>query len=145
MSAWNKLQKSLYNIVTDKVNFQIHCSVYRMSSQRGNTDLPRYWITVDKQIIFDYPKQFSDQAELKGYPYQTQIQDISNIIREYLDCPVSLLLQNEFKSDLWGITDIFKAVDKRLGKEKLKKHFSADSGIILQLLKKRFGSGLNDL
>ena len=28
MAAWSKLQKSLYLIVSDKVDFQIHCSVY---------------------------------------------------------------------------------------------------------------------
>ena len=55
-----------------------------MSSQYGSTDLPRYWITLDGEIIFDYPKQFVEKDKngsfvknLKGekiyYPYQTDI------------------------------------------------------------------------
>ena len=82
MAAWSKLQKSLYLIVSDKADFQIHCSVYRMKSQRGSTDLPRYWITIGKEIIFDYPKQFINSEENKNYPYETQISDISDCIRE---------------------------------------------------------------
>ena len=138
MAAWSKLQKSLYLIVSDKVDFQIHCSVYRMNSQRGNTDLPRYWITIEKEIVFDYPKQFIEDEANKNYPYETQISDISDCIREYIDCPVNLLLEKNFENDLWGLTDILKAVDKRLGKEKLSSHFFESNTVIKSILNKRF-------
>ena len=138
MAAWSKLQKSLYLIVSDKVDFQIHCSVYRMNSQRGNTDLPRYWITIEKEIVFDYPKQFINDKANKNYPYETQISDISDCIREYIDCPVNLLLEKNFENDLWGLTDILKAVDKRLGKEKLSSHFFESNTVIKSILNKRF-------
>ncbi len=138
MSAWSKLQKSLYLVVSDKADFQIHCSVYRMKSQRGSTDLPRYWITIGKEIIFDYPKQFISNEENKNYPYETKIADISDCIREYIDCPVNLLLEKKFENDLWGLTDILKAVDKRLGKEKLTSHFAAGNTVIKSILYKRF-------
>ena len=139
MAAWSKLQKSLYLIVFDKVDFQIHCSVYRMNSQRGNTDLPRYWrITIEKEIVFDYPKQFIEDEANKNYPYETQISDISDCIREYIDCPVNLLLEKNFENDLWGLTDILKAVDKRLGKEKLSSHFFESNTVIKSILNKRF-------
>lgn len=91
MSVWSKLQKSLYSIVSDKVDFQIHCSVYRMKSQRGTTDLPRYFITIGNEIIFDYPKQFVNSDRVNNYPYKTDITDISTCIREYIDCPARLL------------------------------------------------------
>ena len=55
---WSKLQKEVYLLVDPKLEFQIHCVAYRMCSQWGSTDLPRYWITLDKETIFDYPKQF---------------------------------------------------------------------------------------
>ena len=138
MAAWSKLQKSLYLIVSDKADFQIHCSVYRMKSQRGSTDLPRYWITIGKEIIFDYPKQFINSEENKNYPYETQISDISDCIREYIDCPVHLLLENQFENDLWGLTDILKAVDKRFGKDKLTAHFASSNPVIQSILQKRF-------
>ena len=139
MAAWSKLQKSLYLIVSDKVDFQIHCSVYRMKSQRGNTDLPRYWITVGKDIVFDYPKQFINDEGNENYPYITQISDISDLIREYIDCPVGSLPEKHFENDLWGLTDILKAVDRRFGKEKLKAYFASGNAVVENILKKRFG------
>ena len=138
MAVWSKLQKSLYLIVSDKVDFQIHCSVYRMNSQRGITDLPRYWITIGKEIVFDYPKQFINDKANKSYPYETQISDISDCIREYIDCPVNLLPEKKFESDLWGLTDILKAVDKRLGKAKLNNYFASSNSVIKKILNKRF-------
>ena len=138
MAAWSKLQKSLYSIASDKVDFQIHCSVYRMNSQRGSTGLPRYWITIGKDIIFDYPKQFMSSDQNKNYPYETQISDISDCIREYIDCPVNLLPEKKFDNDTWGLTDILKAVDKRLGKERLKNYFVSANSTIDEILKKRF-------
>ena len=138
MSAWSKLQKSLYLIVADNVDFQIHCSVYRMKSQRGSTDLPRYWITIGKDIIFDYPKQFLSDKGNENYPYVTQISDISDLIRQYIDCPVNLLPEKHFENDLWGLTDILKAVDKRLGKGKLNAYFASSNAVIKDIIKKRF-------
>ncbi len=58
---WSKLQSRLYNLIDENLNFQIHCIVYPMHSERGPTGLPRYWITLDKNIIWDYPKQFVDK------------------------------------------------------------------------------------
>ena len=138
MAVWSKLQKSLYSIVSNKVDFQIHCSVYRMDSQRGNTNLPRYWITIGKDVVFDYPKQFASDEQNNRYPYQTQVSEISSCIREYIDCPVNLLPEKKFESDLWGLTDILKAVDKRLGKEKLKNYFVSSNSTIKEILSKRF-------
>jgi len=139
MAAWSKLQKSLYSIVSDKADFQIHCSVYRMKSQRGSVNLARYWVTVGKAVVFDYPKQFMSAEENKNYPYETQISDLSDCIRDYIDCPVNLLPEKKFDGDAWGLTDILKAVDKRLGKERLKKYFVAGNSVIDEILNKRFG------
>ncbi len=58
MKKWSKLQKELYLIIDPTIDFQIHCVAYPMRSRYGNTALPRYWITLGKEIIFDYPKQF---------------------------------------------------------------------------------------
>ena len=138
MSVWSKLQKSLYLIVADNVDFQIHCSVYRMKSQRGSTDIPRYWITIGKDIIFDYPKQFLNDKGNENYPYVTQISDISDLIRQYIDCHVNLLPEKHFENDLWGLTDILKAVDKRLGKGKLNAYFASSNAVIKDIIKERF-------
>ena len=138
MSVWSKLQKSLYQIIADETCFQIHCSAYRMNSQRGGTLLPRYWITIEKDIVFDYPKQFLNEKEKESYPYVNQVSEISTLIREYIDCPPNLLPEKTFENDLWGLTDILKSVDKRLGKERLLKYFKSPNQVIENILKKRF-------
>lgn len=117
MSRWSKLQKQFYSIIDGKIDLQIHCAVYRMDSQRGSAGIPRYWITLGKEIVFDYPKQFAQSTD--GYPYETDVSEISEFIREYLDTPVKELFEKEFSGDRWGLADIFKAADKRIGKTKL--------------------------
>ncbi len=136
MARWSKLQKELYLIIDKKINFKINCSVYRMQSERGSTNLPRYFIMLDKEIIFDYPKQFLSQPiplEIKRqylldnakssvkecYPHYTEVSDISDLFREYIDTPVDLLLTKKFKNDRWGLTDILKASDRRIGLRRL--------------------------
>ncbi len=57
MSRWSKLQREFYTIRADGLDLQIHCRVYRMQSQRGSADLPRYWITLGKEIIWDAANQ----------------------------------------------------------------------------------------
>ena len=143
MKPWSKLQKQLYLLIDPSIDFQIHCNAYRMKSQRGTTSLPRYCIVLNKEIIFDYPKDFlsnlipregsrelrttgtstwllnSDLTVKDLYPYYTEVQNISCVIREYIDTPVNELFDKIFENDKWGLTDILKAADKRLGKNKL--------------------------
>lgn len=119
MSCWSKLQKELYKLIDDRLNLQIHCVAYRMKSQRGSTDLPRYFITLGKNVIFDYPKQFANRQELQSYPYINDTSDISALIREYINTPSEELLSKTFPDDKWQITEIFKAADKRIGQRRL--------------------------
>ena len=83
-----------------------------------------------KEIIFDYPKDFVDKdghvshhhahiPQTAEYPYYCDISFISNLIREYIDTPVSDILTRRFENDYWGLTDIFRAADKRIGKRRL--------------------------
>lgn len=107
MSQWSKLQKRVYDLIAPDIDFQIHCGVYRMQSQRGGTGLPRYWIALEKEIIWDYPKLIVEQPQLGKapygwYPYGTDVCAISDLLREYIDTPVELLLKKEFVNDYWG-------------------------------------------
>ena len=133
MSQWSKLQKRLYDLISPDLDLQIHCGVYRMQSQYGSTDLPRYWITLNKEIIWDYPKMLIGQPQLgksplKWYPYGTDIGDISDLLREYIDTSAEDLLEKEFVNDHWGLTNILKSADRRFGRRRL------------QMLKKKIGN-----
>ena len=129
MKRWSKLQKRFYELVDEGIDFQIHCAVYRMQSRRGGTDLPRYFITLAGEIIFDYPKDFvlksggvkslAGGALAKIYPYGNDISDIGELIREYIDTPKEELFAKHFGADEWGLANILKAADKRIGKRRL--------------------------
>ena len=129
MKRWSKLQKRFYELVDESIDFQIHCAVYRMQSRRGGTDLPRYFITLAGEIIFDYPKDFvlksggvkspAGGTLTKIYPYGNDISDIGELIREYIDTPKDELFKKHFDADEWGLANILKAADKRIGKRRL--------------------------
>ena len=123
---WSKLQSRLYSIIDPEIDFQIHCVSYRMQSQRGSTDLPRYWITLHGETIFDYPRNFLHERVCSGYrllemyPYITSISEISCLIKEYIDTPKELLLSRVFDDDYWGLINILRAADRRLGARRLR-------------------------
>jgi len=131
MKRWSKLQKELYLLICPEIEFQIHCVRYPMRSQYGSESLPRYWITIGKEIIWDYPKDFIgknkkgdyDKPANGEYPYINEASDISDLIREYIDTPKDDLLEKVFEYDKWGFTDIVKAADRRLGTGRIKIHF----------------------
>lgn len=45
--------------------------------------------------------------------------DISNIIREYIDTPKDDIYSKYFELDKWGLTNILKSADRRIGKRRL--------------------------
>ena len=136
---WSKLQKQIYNLIDEKINFQIHCVAHRMR-WKSDTTPTRYWITLGKEVLWDYPKDFAKTTdvvydgwwfcknangtqnyagEFEFYPYTTDISDISNFIRDYINTSKNELFEKEFESDKWGLTDILKAADRRIGKDRL--------------------------
>ena len=133
---WSKLQCKFYSIIDKKLDLQLHLSIYRMKSYYGSTDLPRYWITLGKEIIFDYPVQFMDEPSfyhtsakyyriptnrplLYDYPYANDVTDIGYFIDEYINTPRSELLTKDFTNDFWGLSNILKFADRRVGKRAL--------------------------
>ena len=115
---WSKLQKDLYLLFPDNLPLQVQCRLYRMDSQRGSTSIPRYWFTLGKEIIWDYPKDFKATVTA-GYPYVSSISDISNMIRDYINTPTTDLMTVHFSEDQWSLIDLLRAADRRLGKRRL--------------------------
>ena len=119
MKRWSKLQKAVEALFITDPKIRIQCRSYRMGSQRGSTNLPRYWVTLDKETIWDYPKDFKAAVE-SSYPYRTDISTFSDLIRQYIDTQLDQLLINQLEQDTWGLTDILRAADRRLGRERLR-------------------------
>jgi len=121
---WSKLQSRLYGLMDPAVDFQLHCALYEMNSNNGyhGSKLPRCFITVGKEIVFDYPKQF-DTTRLYGrnsYPWDGEISDISDLIEAYIQRPEAALMQ-PLEGDAWGLTDLLRVCDRRVGKRRLRK------------------------
>ena len=118
---WSKLQQRLYNLMDPELNFQIHCALYEMngSGPHGNK-LPRYFITINKDIVFDYPRQFntSEKYGYNSYPWDGAISSISDIIEEYIQTPKEKLL-NGIEGDIYGLTELLLACDRRTSKKML--------------------------
>lgn len=115
---WSKLQKRIYNLVDPKVHFQIHCVLYKKKSPLGRDRLPRYFITIGKDIVFDYPKEATLEEKYNSL-WSSDVDKISDLIEEYVQRPKERLF-DDFPDDRWGITDILRACDRRIGREKLK-------------------------
>ncbi|MBQ2882960.1 MAG: hypothetical protein IJE43_04190 [Alphaproteobacteria bacterium] len=115
---WSKLQARLYNLMELAVNFQIHCALYEMKSLgHYGSRWSRYFITGDKEIVFDYPKDMElDKKYI--YLWNSDVDKISNLIEEYIQRPKDELFE-DFPNDKWGIVDILRACDRRVGKKRL--------------------------
>ena len=120
---WSKLQRDVAALWVDGLDLQLHCSAYRMNSQRGSTDIPRYWFTLNGEIIWDYPKDFSKahpgREPMGNYPYLTDVSAISTLIRTYIDTPKEEVMSTLFTEDQWGLINILRAADKRIGSRRL--------------------------
>jgi hypothetical protein len=119
-----------------------------MNSNHGyhGNKLPRYFITIGNDVVFDYPKDFDTTRRYgeNSYPWDGEICDISNVIEEYIQCPESEIML-PFENDVWGITDIMRACDRRLGKRRLKeiKEKTTDK-VILNIIDKRLGTEITE-
>lgn len=136
---FSKLKKSIERLFDDKLKMEFCCNSYPIRGQRGHRNsVPRYYVKLGKEIIWDFPKDF-DMKELPFY-YWADNNHINDLVRDYIDAPLEELLTKKFKYDKNGfimqhlysneqdrfeidykLTEIFKAADRRLGKEKLLK------------------------
>ena len=112
MKRWSRLQREIEKLFSSELELRIQCRVYRMASQSGSTDLPRYWLTLGREVIWDYPKDANGRTV--NYPYVTDISDISEFLRAYIDTPVECLL--DLPADPWSLGEILLAADRRVGK-----------------------------
>jgi len=139
MKPWSKLQSALYKIISPAVDFQIHCVAYPMRSKNGyaNESVPRYWITIGKEIVWDFPKCCpKEQLDEMYYPYCGDMSFISQTIRDYIDCPKDKLMTFDAEDSHWGLIPILRACDRRIGKRQLR-DIDASSPVVQQILADR--------
>jgi hypothetical protein len=134
MGYFSQLQSRLYLITAPELDIQFHCEVYRMKSQRGSSDLPRLYFKSGKEIVWDYPRDF----ETEYYPYTPEATRINNIVGDYLQAAPSTIQTYSHPEDKYGLVDLLKVIDRRVGKRRLTKmKTEVKRWNALQLLKNR--------
>ena len=77
---------------------------------------------VQSQYHLDSTEKAFDTTKTYGrnsYPWDTEISEISDVIEQYIQCPEANLMQS-FAEDHWGVTDILRVCDRRIGKRRLR-------------------------
>lgn len=99
-------------------SFQIHVAKYLQNGIQAEKKnrLPRYWVTVGKKVVFDYPRSIEDKG---WYPWSPEMSNISDIIENYLNCPKENLLYYRDEFDIFGLVLLLKVCDIRMGKRRL--------------------------
>ncbi len=114
---WSKIQRKLYDILDPSLNLQVHCAVFRGKKKTLLNGIPRFWVTLNGEIIFDFMHDFMFLTmECRGANlYENHIQEICGAAIHYFQCPVDQLINFH---DLFGLSDILCAADRRIGKRR---------------------------
>lgn len=135
MKKFSKLKKQIDGLFEPSLKMEMCCYAYPIGGKHtwANRDIQRFCVKLDRKVIWDYPKDF-EALKLDNGIYTDINSGISALIREYIDTPLDGLLDKEFKSEHkeyfsyisrrksvidYQLTDLFKAADHRLGREKL--------------------------
>ena len=133
---FSKVKKQIESLFEPELNMQFCCIAYPMRTDWSNNHIPRFYVKLGDKIIWDFPKDFD--MKKAHWALWARTNGIVDLVREYIDTPVSEVLTKKFKGDEYEfvaqylyentqetikinyrLTDIFKAADRRLGKEKL--------------------------
>ncbi|WGM40441.1 hypothetical protein [Caulobacter sp. NIBR1757] len=123
---WSKLKSRVEDLWVPKLGLAIHATRYKAQHHNGAPEgHSRHWIRLNKTIIWDFPGQFLPDRPSRGAPlYGVNIANpnggyrIGNLLRDYLDRDRDRLFE-PFENDGWELTDILRAADRRVGRERL--------------------------
>ena len=136
---WSKLQSALYKVVDKDSNFQIHSCSYDIGDSVG---IPRYWITIGKEIVWDFPK--NAMWDNSDWNFFDEAKSISRLIKTYVDCPKDELLMHTF-NDRWKMLPYLLACDKRIGKRRLVQMLEKDEySYVAWIIQKRLDSNKDE-
>ena len=136
MKPFSKLKKVLGDLFEPKLKMEFCCFSYPIKAQYSNNAVPRFCLKLGKEVIWDFPKDFKIKEE--QFYMWADCNHISELVRDYIDTPLAELLNKEFENDKvdfasnnylenkdisveYKLTALFKAGDRRLGKEALYK------------------------
>jgi len=120
---WSKLKARVEDLFVPSLDIRIHCTKYRYYTNHDHYDVPRHYIMMAGEVIWDFPGPY---LRSKGNPYAPPIDyqwgfanGVASVLRQYLDCPKDKLLETQFEEDHWFLGDMLRAADRRLGFKRL--------------------------
>lgn len=123
---WSKLKSRVEDLWVPRLGLQIHCTVYYRPHPGGSAPHrgSRHWITLNGDILWDFPAPFLRDPPARGrlapgslaFPNGGTL--IGELLRDYLDRERDRLFE-PFEDDGWELTDILRAADRRIGRERL--------------------------
>jgi len=130
MKRFSKLKKRIESLFSPEINLRVYCTVNPINNSFWGYCNPQYKIVLNKEVIFDFINDFRGLrkpveegnywAKEGGEPiWYEDVSLISALIREYIDTPADKLFDHVFENDYFGLTDILKAADRRIGKKRL--------------------------
>ena len=117
--GWSGLKKTCESFFVDHINLQIYATHYN-----GIKDIPipRWWFTLDKRTIWSFPEDFLAFKNPGLEPAARYIDgdySIADTVRMYIEMPKDQLLTHKHPEDQWGLTDILRSADRRIGRDRL--------------------------
>ena len=111
---WSRLKSLLAEVRAPELDLVIHCSSYRRESA---SPIGRYWIELCGESILDIPTHFRDLMQSRRSNSDAPI--VTGILRWWLELPRDELLCAAHPEDRWGLVDVLRVSDRRVGKRSL--------------------------
>ena len=117
---WSQIQRKLYEIIAPQINLQVHCAVYPGGGKTCANGIPRFWVTLDGEVIFDCQHDFmfmwhDKDFDIGNLPFEDDISWCCGIVIRHFQASVDRLMTLH---DRFGLTDILLAADRRIGKRR---------------------------
>ena len=127
---WSKLKSRVESLWVPALPLSIHANVFVQHTTHWNLDEPRHWITLGKEIIWDFPGPFMRAEPPRGrrivywedaYGWgggNGQSSVVATLLHQYLERDRGRLFE-PFENDHWELGDILRGADRRIGHKKL--------------------------
>lgn len=152
---WSKLKKEIESLFIEGMPLVVHCTdmtkaieshKYNGGQHYSIQSIGVFKVVLDKKILWNFPNDFINSEDPETWPeegpYTYRVSILNRIIREYIDTPKNELLSKNFDQDIYGLTKLLLAADRRISTKKLNQHFmgvenQAVKAILSERIKKK--------
>ncbi|MCO6430639.1 MAG: hypothetical protein J5J00_07235 [Deltaproteobacteria bacterium] len=110
---WSQLKKRIEELFDPELSLSVFCTV-----QRGpSNSIGRIWFKCSKEVVWDEPRNVSKRVS--AGETNDDVSTMTSIMREYLALPREEIFTFNSPLDSWGLVEMLKAADRRIGKRRL--------------------------